>query len=466
MIEKCDVLLTYEIRNREIENLCLIKHELEKRGYSVQIRMQYETFFRSQPPLEARVVVVPAYYRPRARFYTASHTIRTERILNMMWEQVLDSSSETEDKLHSIKPWGRIAAHIAWGNHMQQRLINEFGVDPRHVFKTGHIALDFLRYPLLRYFEDKKTLFTEYGIPLDKRANLFISSFALADADLHVLKKASMNDKDGSRYQKFGQQSAESRRELLQWFERILQENKDDVIIYRPHPEEKVSELLLELTERQDRFFVIGEKSVKQWILVCDKIYSWMSTSVAEVYAAGKGCSVLRPIEVSKENDIGIYQNTNYITSYEAFQMEFHSGIQTHTIEQDVISENYFIPQEKMTYELICDAIERVLSDDSFLISPSMKNPLLGAFSTERIKNRIKRTIANSKTLEKLHSCKKSRRGYLLELIDNIFYVKEKLEKNATSEEEINEITSRIHYALYSEDRGTSLTKDDKLNQL
>ena len=55
--ESCDVLLTYETRNREIENLCLLKVELEKRGYSVKIRMQYDTFFRHHRPINARLVV-------------------------------------------------------------------------------------------------------------------------------------------------------------------------------------------------------------------------------------------------------------------------------------------------------------------------------------------------------------------------------------------------------------------------
>ncbi len=447
-MEKCDVLLTYEIKNREIENLCLIKYELERRGYTVKFRMQYETFFRSQPPLEAKIVVVPAYYRPRARFYTASHTVRTEKILNMMWEQVFNAANEKEDRLHSIKPWGHAAGHIAWGSHMQRRLTDEWGVSPDHVFRTGHVALDFLRFPLLNYYDDRKTLFAKYHIPQDKRVHLFISSFALADADLHVMKTASANDRDGSQYQSFGKQSEESRKILLDWFEKILSENDDDVIIYRPHPEEKKSRILEDLSRRQSRFIVISEQSVKQWILVCDKIYSWMSTSVAEVYAANKGCSILRPVEIPRDIEIKLYQDTDYITSYSAFREAFASDSQGKTIAQEALDENYYIPEQKKSYELICDAIGKMLSDDRYRISPAMKNPLSGLVSPERIKNRIKRAVANSKTAEKIHLSKKNKGGIIKELIDNIFYVKEKLQKNYTSDQEIEEITGRIRSAV------------------
>ena len=166
--ESCDVLLQYEIKSREIENLCLLKYELEKRGYSVKIIMQIESFFFYHPPIDAKLVVVPEYYGKRMQHYIASHTFTTEKILNMMWEQVFNSNEENnKDTIHAIVDWARDASHIAWGTNMRDRQIYEWGCDPSHVFMTGHLTLDFLRMPLISYYDSKQNLFTEFGIPMD-----------------------------------------------------------------------------------------------------------------------------------------------------------------------------------------------------------------------------------------------------------------------------------------------------------
>ena len=446
-MQRCDVLLTYEIRNREIENLCLIRRELERRGYSVVMRMQYETFFRTQLPLEARLVVVPAYYRPRARFYSASHTVRTDRILNMMWEQIFSDKSENEDTLHDIKPWGRSVSHIAWGNTTKERLINKYGVNPDHVFMAGHIAQDFLRGDLVRYYDDRQTLFREYGLPTDKRIHLFISSLAVADANIRSIKNATAEG-NIERFLRIRDICAETRKELVKWFDMILQEYPDDVIIYRPHPEEKGDSFMQELAERQDRFRIIRDRSVKQWIVACDRIYSWMSTSVAEVYAAGKGCTVLRPVDVPREDDMSMYREVEHVTTYQDFRTAFTADKQKMAVNREDLEKYYYIPEDRYSYELTCDAIEKILRDDRYLLDEPMKNSLAGIINKERIKNVLKRSIVRSAVMKKIHESDHFKKGPFRELLDDVFYVDEKLKKNYTSEEEVQKIIERIDAAL------------------
>lgn len=455
-VEKCDVLLTYEIRNREIENLCLIRRELERRGYKVLMRMQYGTFFETETPVEAKVVVVPAYYRERAKFYSSSHTIKTDKIVNMMWEQVFTATDEDNpDFLGSIKPWGRKAVHMAWGEQTRKRLIEQWGVDEKNVPVTGHVALDFLRYPLSRYYMDRDTLFDKYGIPKNKKVHLFISSLNFVGADKRVIKYAS-NDKNSKLISTLAEVSVETRNILVDWFERLLDET-DDIIVYRPHPEELDCSNLVELAKRQDRFLVIGKESVKQWVLACDRLYNWMSTSIAEVYASGKGCTILRPVEIPEEADMRLFKNAPVISTYEDFRNAFvDEGVQAFPIPEETIARYYSINNDKFSYELVADAIEKTLKDDSFSLDEPLDNPFRkgGCFNKERVGNFIKRRLASSSLMEKIHNGSFMNGTHFRENLDNVFYVKNKLNNNYVPEEQIKEIISRIDSALSGNETG------------
>ena len=452
MIKKYDILLTYEIKNREIENLCLIKRELEKRGYSVGIRMQYEAFFKVPELVEAEVIVIPAYYRSRAKLYTASHMLYTKKIVNLRWEQVgtnEEDENHSPDALWAIKKWGYDAVHIAWGKHAEDKMVNDWGVPANHVKCTGHITLDFLRGKLRNYFDSRVTLFKKYDIPTDKRIHLFISSFAIGEIPDFVINSGEYTDQ-GS----IVKETRESQARILEWFDKILSANKEDIIIYRPHPEEKNSLNLKELAKKQSRFLIISDESIKQWILTCDRIYTWVSTSIAEVFMAEKGCSILRPVLVSKKNDIHIYKNANFITTYEAFQEVFCKEEQSFDASEDILRENYYINEKKYSYEMVCDVIEEVYKNDSFLLKKSLVNPFIGLFNKERIKNVIKRIIAKSKVCNAIYDKNYFSGSRFRYLLDDVIYVREKFKKNFVTEREIENIISKIDMCLSEKGNG------------
>ncbi len=447
-MEKYDILLTYETKNREIENLCLVKRELERRGYSVGVKMQYSTYFETPEPIEAKLIVIPAYYRPRAKFYTSSHLTTTKKIFDLRWEQVFNNQQEENpNTLSSIKEWGRDAVHIAWGKRPYDRMINEWGVPEQNVKLTGHMTLDYLRGKLRNYFDDKETVFKRYGLPEDKRVNLFISSLSFVTMHSHVVINSASNGKIDTMM-RLVEVAKATQKEILSWFEQILDENPNDIIIYRPHPEEKSSELLKKLSEKQPRFYVISEESVKQWILISDKIYTWISTSTAEVYAAGKGCSILRPVEVPHENDMRLYSGAPALTNYEEFKEEFNKNNQEFAISKDMIEQYYYINPERYSYELVCDAIEEVLNDDKYLLNKELPNPFNGLINVERIKNFIKRSIAKSKFMNSISEKDKFKGSKFRYLLDDVIYVKNKLEKNSVTDEEIEKIIKKIDSVL------------------
>ena len=64
-VEKLDFLFVYEHKVRELENLCLLKYELDKRGYKTKIIHieDAEALKAMRPIYHAKVVVTMACYR-------------------------------------------------------------------------------------------------------------------------------------------------------------------------------------------------------------------------------------------------------------------------------------------------------------------------------------------------------------------------------------------------------------------
>ena len=450
-MEKCDVLLTYEIKNREIENLCLIKRELERRGYNVKMCMQYDTYFNVPEPIEAKVIVIPAYYRDRARFYTSSHLVSTKKIVNMRWEQVVSNAVNAKaDSLYAIKEWGQGAVHISWGQDSFNTMVKEWGVPEDHVKICGHVTLDYMRRDLVKYYYSREELFKKYRLPANEKVHLFISSFSLSGMHKRVIKHTHTK-KYSYLTEQYNKAAAASQKEILKWFEDILNETADDVIVYRPHPEEKNNALLLDLQKKQpDRFFVIGDETIKQWILACDRLYTWASTSIAEVFASGKGCAVLRPVEVPRDNEMTIYNNASTIKTYADFKKEFLAdGKQSFPIEESIIRSYYDIDENKYSFERVCDVIEDVLRNDKYTLDQPLSNPFgKSPFNKYKVENFIKRKLAKSKAMEKVYKKDMFPNSKFRENLDDVFYVKNKLKNNHVTDEEIDAIVARIDKAL------------------
>ena len=118
-----------------------------------------------------------------------------------------------------------------------------------------------------------------------------------------------------------------------------------------------------------------------------------MSTSIVEAFVAGKGCAVLRPIDVPPEDDMPFYLGMNCIKTYDEFRTSFCAEMQETAINKELLSQYYYIPQDRFSFELVCDAIEKILHDDSYLLDKPMNYSLSGIFNAERLKNCLKRLV-------------------------------------------------------------------------
>ena len=121
-----DYLFVYEVKNRELENVLLLKAELEYRGYSVAIVESWSQRFHLTPPINARVIVSFALYSTYTVEYMASFAKKCDKIVNLQWEQVLTNGDANKHHIcdnNSVGVTGlaRNGCHISWGENNYNR---------------------------------------------------------------------------------------------------------------------------------------------------------------------------------------------------------------------------------------------------------------------------------------------------------------------------------------------------------
>ena len=255
----------------------------------------------------------------------------------------------------------------------------------------------------------------------------------------------------------FREFSKKTQIELFNWFRQALSVRSDYVIIYRPHPAEIGACLLDDMQRENPSFHVVSNLSVKQWILVADKIYTWISTSIAEVYAASKGCNVLRPFPIPHAEDIPIYNNASFISDYRGFEESLVSNSEVWAVPPSELEEFYFSDAAKPSYLLACDVLEEVIDSDEFRHEAFRGIRYSQSVRTEHGIIAKMRSAANRTTMfllrfelfQRLVSQAHGRKADTLR--ERVFALK-MAEKNKASRKEISDIQRRIGMMIEGND--------------
>lgn len=363
---KYDFIIGYEHKNREIESVCLLKCELEKRGYKVMVYCIYDIGVREYThKFSTEVLVLPYCYDNQSLLGCFYGVIKFKKIINMQWEQAI--YRQQEENKHSFKnPSGlcKKAVHLSWGQANVDRLIKVANISPQNVKLVGNITLDFLKTPLSSYYLSRKEICNMYDIPEDKKVCLFIASFksaTLGEEEIDELCRIY-----GEWRREHHDIARKTMHTVLYWLEEALKNNPDTYFIYRPHPGEDIS-LVTEIAQSNDRFLVIGDLSVKQWILMADKIYTWMSTSIVEIFFANKKCEILYPYELDKLANAKIFENARTINNMQEFLETIKGEAKTFPISENDINEYYLI-DEKMSYLKIVEVFQEVYKNKCYNI--------------------------------------------------------------------------------------------------
>ena len=352
-----DFLILYEHTVREYESDLLLKLELERRGYQVEIRQlldpKYRRLFGQDKP---EVLVASCMYDNEAiNSHVYNNIGRCDKIVNLHWEQMLSDTQEEGDWFN-MNGNAKRCIQTCWGKRTAARL-QAHGMDPKNTPVTGAVMMDFLRPEFKGYFKDKAALCREFGLDPDKKLHLYISSFGYASMSAEEV--AELSRMAGTDFTGFAATNRISMDQTLRWFDAYLGDHPEVELVYRRHPSEWNSPALEELTRKRPNFHVIFADSVKQWIVAADSISIWMSTAIAEVYMAGKSCHILRPVPIEHEYDPVIYKGARYVTSYEEFCTAMAQSAPPFPIRREVI-EGYFDPSPRPAYLRMADLLEQV----------------------------------------------------------------------------------------------------------
>lgn len=463
-MKRYDFVILYELKNREFENVLLLKYELERRGYSVHIIETWEARFINIPmPVEAEVVVNISLGGNGSVRQAFTYVKNCNKLINLQWEQVYsngDAKRIKEDKnyTYGIKDMATKAVHISWGPNNYDRLVNIYDISPQNVFMTGFMSLDFLRPELRSYYRSQEEIKNRYKLKSDCKVFLFISSFSFVDHPKEYIESELFQGL-GYDINEFVNISYASQKEILNWFEKALIEHEDVEIVYRPHPAEYGNVRLVEMERKYCNFHVVSELSVKQWILIADKIYTWWSTSVGEVYAAGKGCSILRPIQIPYDSEIESFVDCKFITTYEEFENGYYDEVDF-PISSEVMAHHYYIDPNEPSYIKIADCMEEVFRDTDKYIMDISGVPYYSAFklSLTNFKLLMQRVFVSNKALCKiLRAILAMRRGSSAaeadKQIEMLRYNFKMARVNKYNSEEARIVTERLRRALSQNER-------------
>ena len=364
-MEELDFLFIYEHKVRELENLCLMKYELDKRGYKTRIiHIEDARALKAMRPIyHAKVVVTMACYENASIEWHTKNFVKFEKNIDLQWENIVFPMDEKDT--NAYKNYSGVAkevVRVSWGEMNRKRMLEVAKMDPKKVKLIGHVGMDFLRDELKGYYRSKEDVLKEYEIPVDKKIFLFISPYF---SDYHTEEYLiEMCKRFGEGWRSYYKDCMlPSKKIILDWMGKICEERKDVVFIYRPHPGEE-SEQADALEKKYSNFRVIRTLSVKQWILVSDKIYTGNSSTFVEAFFAKKMCYLLFPIPVPSDYELAFLKDADKIKDYEDFEASTkESDNRPFPVSEQLIDEVYTIDWKKPSYVKFADMAEEVLHD-------------------------------------------------------------------------------------------------------
>ena len=124
-MEELDFLFIYEHKVRELENLCLMKYELDRRGYKSKIMHieDAEALKAMQPIYHAKVVVMMACYENSTIEWHTKNFVKFDKIIDLQWENIVFPMDEKNS--HAYKNYSGVAkdvVRVSWGEMNRKRI--------------------------------------------------------------------------------------------------------------------------------------------------------------------------------------------------------------------------------------------------------------------------------------------------------------------------------------------------------
>ena len=451
-MRELDFLFLYEHKVRELENLCLIKYELDRRGYRTEIRYIEDAgnALAVKPFIHTKVLLVMACYNNQTLNWQTKDFVKFDKVIDMQWENIVYPKDEDrKDAYKNYTEIGKDVVRVSWGKQNEKRMLDAVKMDPRKLKVTGHVGMDFLREPLNRYYLSREELFVKYQVPEDKKVILFASPYYGDQLGESYIKD--MCFRFGDNWVDYYRFMCESQVQVLGWMEKILQEDEGICFVFRPHPGHP-SRCAQELAEKYDNFKIISGESVKQWIVACDKVYTGNSSVVVEAYFAKKMCQLLFPLPVTEGFELKLISDSAKITDFEGFKASVYADSEEFPTPRESIEEIYLIDWTEPSYIKFADMAEEVLKSDYYRLSKEQLKGCQPVYTgaTKVIKELSKIDLLYRPYLALLKN-EKIKAGFLerQRLIRSQAYrIEQEHSHELTSEKEVQSIIGRIANTL------------------
>lgn len=365
-MQEYDFLLMYEHKVRELDNLCLLKYELDKRGYRTKILYanDYELVKAHTTVYKTKVLVIGYCYTSSSIRDYASYRIHFDKVINLQWEQVTTNEQEKDsESFRNLSGLAKEIVHISWGEKNRRRLIEKAKVAPQNVKVTGNITMDLLRPEFRGFYASREEICSKYELPAEKKICLFIAGFKYVEASAEERKATIARFGEGRRH--YLEVAEKEQFTILQWFRQLLEENTDYVIVYRPHPGD-ASPRAEKLAQEYENFRVISDLSVKQWIAVSDLVYAWNSTAILEAFFAGKNPIYLCPYPIPEDQDHPLLMEMNKVEDYGTFRKTISGELPDIGLTKEMVNPFYLVDEKRASYLKIADAFEEVYRDAGY----------------------------------------------------------------------------------------------------
>ncbi|RKL68057.1 hypothetical protein CR203_06045 [Salipaludibacillus neizhouensis] len=351
---KVDVLILIEFVNRELEVAVAIKHSLKTKGIKVKIISTLYDYSKAMLFYSPKILIVPYLYDDNnLKKFSMVKKSNTEEliIINMHQEQMV-----TKSNVEFVLPKGlaKNVLHISWGDTFTQHLI-ENSVDNNLIYQTGSPRIDFYREGMTHFSINKEKLSSEFKLNSEKKWILFAGNFPHENFTEDVITTLEKKGNKGIR--KRIENALETRGILISWFEKLVENNPDIEFIYRPHPSENLTEELLKITKYYRNFHVIKKYVLRDWVINCDVINVWTSTSVVEGYFANKKVNVVRPIEIPSDFEMELFRGVNYINTYKEFEKHNIQGSLSNDLGLVEKINDHYSKVTNFSFEAISDLV-------------------------------------------------------------------------------------------------------------
>lgn len=453
-MRELDFLFVYEHRVRELENLCLIKQELDRRGYKTEIRYieDAENALAVKPFIHTKVLLVMACYNNQTLAWQVKDYVKFDKVIDMQWENIVyPKDEEREGAFKNYKEIGQDVVRVSWGKQNEHRMLEVAHMDPKKLKVIGHVGMDFLRYPLSRYYLSREELFRKYDIPTDKKVVLFASPYYGDQLDETYIQD--MCGRFGENWVEYYDFMCKSQQQVLAWMEEVCRKDENVFFVFRPHPGHP-SKCAEELEAKCSNFRIISGESVKQWIVTCDKVYTGNSSVVVESFFAKKMCQLLFPLPTTEGFELKMITDSKKITDFVAFNQSIYAIEEEFPTPQESIEEIYLVDWEEPSYIKFANMAEEVLKDDYYKLTPQQLGEYKPVYTgvTKWIR-KISQCDILYKVYLKLLAADKLKFGFLerqREVRRRAYQIEKEHSHELTSEQEIAEICKRIDRALHA----------------